>query len=320
MKIKTVLCPIDFSPLSEKELGLATQICERFDAQMIVHHNIDTVPPIYLANAWMYSETHMYPEEEKEAIASKTLESILEKLPKSIKREGKITFGSLDESILFLVEKLPADIIVMGTHGASKPGHASGTDRVLTQSPCPVLTTCDPGVDTLFAKSTTDACSRQPVLVPMDFSQHSLGALEYGLSLMDELPLELHLLHVEAPMALDDLKALGHFLDFEDQKHRRMDASLDRLKMLIPTNYLSRVKFEVRMGSVVEEIIAHAASVQAVFIIMGAHNKNVIDHLIFGAHSRGVLHKSPCPVWLVPKKESHAQSWVEVAAGRGTGG
>ena len=64
-EIKTVLCPVDFSPASEVELNLATQLCERFGARMILQHNIDDVPPVYLANAWMYSETHMYPEEEQ---------------------------------------------------------------------------------------------------------------------------------------------------------------------------------------------------------------------------------------------------------------
>ena len=118
-EIKTVLCPVDFSPLSEVELNLAAQLCERFGARMILQHNIDDVPPVYLANAWMYSETHMYPEEEKEAQASLTLGAMLEKLSKSIKCEGKITFGRLEDSILQLAGQLPADLIVMGTHGAS---------------------------------------------------------------------------------------------------------------------------------------------------------------------------------------------------------
>ena len=312
MEIRTVLCPVDFSPLSDKELGLAAEICKRFSARMIVHHNIDVVPPIYLANAWMYSETHMYPEEEKEAEASRVLEATLERLPKSIKREAKITFGNLDESILFLAKEIPADLIVMGTHGPSRSQHVSDTDRVLTQSPCPVLTTRDGGTAMLFRESTTNACSLEPVLLPMDFSSYSLRALEYALSLMDVLPLQLHIVHVEAPMALGDFCAFSQFPHLEVQKQQRMATSLDRLKPLIPTKYLSRVKFHARMGAVVDEVVAYASSVQAAFIIMGAHAKNVLNQLMFGAHSRGVLHRSPCPVWLVPTKQGHAQPWVTV--------
>src|SRR3990172_10268032 len=134
MKLRTVLCPVDFSKVSTKELWLAAQICERFAARLVVQHNIDYIPPIYLANAWMYSETHMYPEEEKEAQAERRLKEILEKLPPSIQFEGKITFGHLDESILHLARELPADLIIMGTHGSSGPEHVSHTDPVLSQT------------------------------------------------------------------------------------------------------------------------------------------------------------------------------------------
>ncbi len=45
--IKTVLCPLDFSALSDQELRLAGQICERFGARMILQHNIDCMPPSF---------------------------------------------------------------------------------------------------------------------------------------------------------------------------------------------------------------------------------------------------------------------------------
>ncbi len=317
-EIKTVLCPIDFSPLSELELNLATQICERFGARMIIQHNIDFVPPVYLANAWMYSETHMYPEEEKEAEASRLLGARIEKLPKSIKREGKITFGRLDECILHLASKLPADLIVMGTHGPSSAKHASCTDRVLVESPCPVLTTREVGTAAVFP-DLGDSSSFQTVVLPMDFSAHSLHALEYALSLMDKLPLTLHVLNVEAPLALPDLRAIAHSVGFQEQKRQRITASLERLKALVPAKYLSWVRFEVRMGSIVDEIVAYAENTRATLIVMGVHAKNVLDRLIFGANSQGVLHQSPCPVWLVPQKKGHSKSWVTVAATQSAG-
>ena len=312
-EIKTVLCPVDFSPLSEVELNLAAQLCERFGARMILQHNIDDVPPVYLANAWMYSETHMYPEEEREAQASLTLRAMLEKLSKSIKCEGKITFGRLEDSILQLADQLPADLIVMGTHGASSAKHVSHTDRVLAESPCPVLTTGETGAVVVFA-DPNNSSSLQTVVLPMDFSEHSLHALEYALGLMDLFPFTLHVLHVEGPLALGDLRALAHSLHFQEERRHRTTASLDRLKPLVPTRYLSHVKFEVRVGPVVDEIVAYARSVHAKLIVMGAHPKNVLDKLIFGVNSQGVLHRSPCPVWLVPQKRGHSNPWV--TAGR----
>jgi universal stress protein A len=319
MEIKTVLCPIDFSALSEKELRLASQLCERFKARMVVQHNINYVPPIYLANAWMYSETHMYPEEEREAEAQKQIKEVFAKLPPAIGFEGKITFGNLEECILHLARELPADLIVMGTHGPSSAQHVSHTDRIVLQAPCPVLTIRDNGSNLLFPDlKAIDEGEPQPALVPMDFSSHSLRALEYALALIEVLPLTLHLLHVEPALALEDLRLLSTKLHFEEKKRQRMEDSLERLKALVPARFQDRAKFEVRTGAVVDEVIAYAQAIQATLILMGAHPKNVLNRLIFGAHSQGVLHQSPCPVWLIPEVRAEGQPWFSVAGATGS--
>jgi nucleotide-binding universal stress UspA family protein len=314
--IKTVLCPLDFSTLSERELQLGAQVCERFGARMVVQHNIDFVPPIYLANAWMYSETHMYPEEERELEASRRIQEVLDRQPASVRAEGRVTFGNLEECILNLAYQLPADLILMGTHGPTSAQHVSHTDRVLTQSPCPVLTMRDGSSgDLRFPNlAAIDTAELEPALLPMDFSPHSLRALEYALSLMDHVPIKLHLLHVEANLAIEDLRAVAHRLRFEEEKQRRLDASLQQLKSALPARYSNQVACEVRMGPVVEQVIAYAQQIQCKLILMGAHTRNVLDRVIFGANSQGVLHQSPCPVWLIPEARPEPHSWV-VAAG-----
>ena len=37
---RIVLCPIDFSELSRRELALATEVCATFGARLVLHHNI----------------------------------------------------------------------------------------------------------------------------------------------------------------------------------------------------------------------------------------------------------------------------------------
>lgn len=314
MRLKTVLCPVDFSKVSSKELGLASQICERFAARLVVQHNIDYIPPIYLANAWMYSETHMAPEEEKEAQAERRLQELFAKLPSTLQFEGKITFGHLDESILHLGRELPADLIVMGTHGASSTEHASHTDRVLAQAPCPILTVRDEVPESrLPAFKSEGELIQLAVLLPMDFSTHSLHALEFAFGLMEDLPVRLHLLHIEGQIAWDDLGGIAH-LNLNEKKQQRLAHSLERLKALIPEDFSARVNCVVRMGSVVDEIVTYANDIAASFVIMGAHPKNIFDKLLFGVTSKGVLHRSPCPVWLVPtgKSSGSVGHWASI--------
>ena len=45
MPIHTVLCPTDFSPLSQRAVSLAARICRRFGARLVLEHNLDPRPP-----------------------------------------------------------------------------------------------------------------------------------------------------------------------------------------------------------------------------------------------------------------------------------
>jgi universal stress protein A len=303
-EIKTVLCPMDFSPISERELQLAIQICERFAARLVVQHDLENLPPAYLATHWMYSEVHLHQEEDQEKKAERLLQAVISKLPPSVKAEGRLTRGPLDASILFLAQKLPADLIVMATHGQGSLEHASITERVLVQSPCPVLTTQDLGADTIFLNLTGDANGpRQQVLIPVDFTMHSLAALEFAFRLMEILPITLNLVHVEGNISWDDIRSATHQKVSKHRRYRLLDAQV-RLHSLVPTNLSDRVNIYVRLGATVEEICNYASSIQAGLIIMGIHPKGIIDKFLFGATSYGVLHHSRCPVLFVPERSA----------------
>ncbi len=298
-EIKTVLCPMDFSNISEQELQLAVQICETFGARLVLQHNIVS-PPISLSTTWMWSETHLREEKEWESQTEHQIRQIFSKLPVSIKAEGKITHGSLDESILFLADEVPADLIIMGTHGRSSAEHVSTTERVLANTSCPVLATQEAGRDKIMPSLTAGGEAEiQEVLVPMDFTPYSLHALEYAYSLLDVLPVNLNLVHVEGIMAWDDVRNVPHL---SNHRLQRLEDAEHRLRDLIPANLADRVKTHVSLGPSVDEICNFAEMVGSCLIIMGIHHKGIINKLLTGATSYGVLHKSKCPVWFIPEK------------------
>jgi universal stress protein A len=300
LEIKTVLCPVDFSAVVNRELQLATQICHRFNARLVVQHDLESLPPTYLATHWMYSETHLHQEEDKEKAAERMLQDVFSKLPPSVKPEGRMTRGPLDVSILYLAKDLPADLIVMATHGKSTLEHVSVTERVVAQTACPVLTIKDLGAETLLPDLRAEATNQQ-ALVPLDFTMHSLRTLEYAFALMDALPITLNLVHVEGTIAWNDLRNASREGVSEHRRHRLQDAQ-EHLKSLIPPNLAHRVNLHVRLGPTVEEICNYANSIHAGLIIMGVHPKGIIDKLLTGATSYGVLHRSRCPVLYVPEK------------------
>jgi nucleotide-binding universal stress UspA family protein len=68
---------------------------------------------------------------------------VVDRLPTAVEVERTITTGVPQDEILSLVAEGDADVVVMGTHGRSGLDRyllGSVTERVVRQSPVPVLT------------------------------------------------------------------------------------------------------------------------------------------------------------------------------------
>ena len=60
-------------------------------------------------------------------------------VPEDVPAEGVISVGPVGLIVLSLAERVPADLIVIGSHGWSTAEHASITERIIAGAPCPVL-------------------------------------------------------------------------------------------------------------------------------------------------------------------------------------
>ena len=302
--IKIVLCPTDFSPVSERGLFLATQACELLGARLVVQHNLDTFPLLYMANPEVLPESETRLLEEQGLEAQAMLKELLAQLPKQLPVETRVTTGKAPVSILELARELPADLIVMGTHGRGGLGHmlvGSTTEHVMLQSPCPVLTVRNPE-NTRFLDITAGVTpqSHQPILVPVDLSPDSRAHLNYACTLLDVFPGRLQVLHVLEPTSWDDMKGATHF-NVPEYRHHRVQEAQEQLRAFLPPEFAERIDVHVRMGVIVDEVISHAEAIGASLIVIGARKKGLLDEL-FGRTSYGILKSSSCPVLVVPQQ------------------
>lgn len=140
--MKNVLVPVDFSSYSSEAVRQAAEVCRRFDAQLhLVHVVEEVIPPVTEFGmgypAYAESVTEMKERACKE----------LANWPRCVDPfEGAVTrhilVGSAFESILELAKELPADLIVMGTHGRTGFQHfilGSVAEQVVRRAPCGVL-------------------------------------------------------------------------------------------------------------------------------------------------------------------------------------
>jgi nucleotide-binding universal stress UspA family protein len=193
MEIGTVLCPVDFTSETGRELALARQICERWGSRLVVEHNLDPRPPNFLTVTWMWSEEFENREEEKLNEAQLRLRRLLQELSESVECEAKLTRGPIDESLLFLVRELPADLLVMGSHGWSTAEHRSVTEKMITKCPAPVLTLGNAPGD---SEPVGFQLSSLRILVTSEGGKRSQPALDLAMAFCEDVGSELVLLEV----------------------------------------------------------------------------------------------------------------------------
>ena len=138
MKIRTVLCPLDFSPLSYLALELATDLSRAFAARLVVHHNLRAEGP-GAAIDWMQQEAEPGT---SEVTAENRLRAIFQRVPAALQPLAVLTHGEAASSILLVGRQVGADLLVLGRNGADAIGEdeiGTATGIVLRRAKLPIL-------------------------------------------------------------------------------------------------------------------------------------------------------------------------------------
>lgn len=302
MRIRTVLCPTDFSPVSERGLLFAAALSRCLGARLLVQHNLTAFMPLHLSSGEAFPGPDFLSKERPETQADRKLRDLLSRIDEAPGAEAVITRGNTAASVLRLARELPADLIVMGTHGRGGPESlqiGSITERVIVDSTCPVLAVreIDGSAGPPFA--TGRAQKTGTLLVPIDFSIGSPPGLAYAFSLTEMLPLKLALMHVIEPPSWDEMIISGRAHVLSDL-HKRLQQSRRRLRALLPDASAQTAGIHVAIGLVVSEIVRYAEAIAANLIVMGSGRRSRFETHFFEAASCGVIRSSRCPVWIVP--------------------
>lgn len=281
--LRNVLCPIDFSDLSRQELSVAAEVCKAFGARLLLHHNLAAVQP-GMTRAWEWNEVHKS-DACSSAKAETRLRELMAGLGSGVTVEASISSGPLGAVLLELAQQLPADLLVLGSHGWSTESHASVTERLIDRSPCPVLTLHD-GIDSSRFQLGAGQPDGMTVLVPTDLSDSSRRAVSYTFGMARLVPLQVHLLHVQA--------RTGSLLELE--------AVQQQLQGLVPPDFTGRVTCHVEHGDPTQLISEISQKVGAGCIVMGEHARSLFQRLFTKDTARAVMHRAPCPVWFVPAR------------------
>ncbi|GAB4015382.1 hypothetical protein GCM10028808_40520 [Spirosoma migulaei] len=142
------------------------------------------------------------------------------------------------------------------------------------------------------------------LLVPIDYSQTSLNALDLAVAMAQRHNAEIRLIHVLTSFQDDYAWADSNLLT--DSTTSTVEKEIQRLKQLAETTSSTHsisCSFEHRIGIVCDKIVEAATDFGADLIVIGTHGTSGLRSYFMGLEAYRVVKVAACPVMTVPNHQ-----------------
>ena len=138
------------------------------------------------------------------------------------------------------------------------------------------------------------------IIVPTDFSEHSLRALDYAIEIADKFRSRLTIIYVIEPL-LQAADVSWTTVDFEQLNLAHKESAQKQLGQLVEERIPKGMAVETKtlFGKPFVEILKEAKADNADLIVMATHGRGAISHILMGSTAEKVVRKAPCPVLTV---------------------
>ncbi|MGQ3414216.1 universal stress protein [Natrinema sp. LN54] len=283
-----ILVPTDGSEHAVRAAEHALAIARWFDAPVHLLTVVDVAAAGGLFNAGGVDEEFVARLEEDGAAAIERMEAIAtegDDIRSAIRR------GYPPEEILEYADEHGIELIAMGTHGRTGVNRyvaGSVTERVVRQSPVPVLT----------ARATDreeSVGNYDEILLPTDGSDAAAAAVEHGLAIAKRADARVHALnivdvsnlaaspHVAAPSDLLDAFESEGEAATEAVATRARDADVDAVTA-------------VREGLPATGLVEYADENDIELIAMGTHGRTGLERYLLGSTTERTVRHADVPV------------------------
>ena len=285
MNTYTLLAATDLSPSSRNTVQRAAMLAQQISAQLELVHVIE--------KRELEELQRLLGESLKDNIQSQNQE-LLKELANDIGGSLGITAGchlvegEVLESITNQADLLSANLLVIGVRGAGLTLQqllGSTAERLLRLIQCPVLTVKQPPLRTY-----------QKVLVPIDFSPWSVGAINLAQTVAPQS--KLTLLHANDVPFEAQMRILGEkkkeIQNYRDKVHQ--DAKVRLNQIAKDTGLTTDWSSLVVNGNAVQKILEQENEQGSDLIIIGRRGFGVVEELLLGSNARQILIHAKCDV------------------------
>jgi nucleotide-binding universal stress UspA family protein len=288
-----ILCPIDFSPGSERAMRVAIRLANEIDAELVLTHAW-YVPPMAYGSEYAAAVDLM--QEVQEGAQAALSAATREATALGARRlASRLLTGSPRHEIVKVLEREPAfDLVVMGTHGRTGLARVllgSIAEGVVRHAPCSVLAVRPDGEAMPFAR----------VLCPVDFSDSSQHAADLAAELVAPGSAGITLLHVIDPPAVhargQRMIELVRDLDRHAAKHLDRWAAQLAAKAPAPVTKLCRVGHP---GGEILKVLDEGPAFD--LVVMGSHGRTGIERALLGSVAEKIVRHARCPVLVTRRR------------------
>jgi nucleotide-binding universal stress UspA family protein len=281
---KTILVPLDGSPLAEQALAPAGELARRTGADIVLVR-APKMEPAYAAAESAYGL--IYPEQavgQASAEARDYLKSIQSRrAARGVTVRTVVAEGDAAGAIVDVGDQVKADLIVMSSHGYSGLTRwwlGSVAEKVLRAAGCPVL-----------VMRSRRAIRR--VLITLDGSGLSGQAIAPAIAVAMSLGASVTLLRVVPEIDAEQLRELDQFetgLGPRLLEEMREDAKLYLQKVVATVAGPSlQINYEVRSGPAASAILEYAQNHAIDLIAMATHGRTGLQRWVYGSITGKVL-------------------------------
>jgi nucleotide-binding universal stress UspA family protein len=280
---RRIVAATDFSDCSAAALAWAKAIARTFHSELtLVHAN--AITPLIEGVPANLGYTVEYQLDGAWKALDQFAATQLADVPSARKL---VVTGAAADSIVSTARTVGADLIVMGTRGATGVGRVllgSVAESVIRHADRPVLTIrCNvPGADResrLFRR----------ILCPVQLSDRSIASFRHALAIASAFDAELLVVHVgEDTQGVFDV-----------------DAEAARLRSWVgDVPAAVNMKLLVNRGNPADEVVAYAREHDIDLLVAGARRKSTGSKTVLGSTTEMLTRHAPCPVMTVPADDA----------------
>lgn len=270
--MKRILVPCDFSDPAVQAFKFAAQIASQSKGQITLL-NVVEIPVMHdtvLMPVLSFEEAFLKDAKEK---AEKNFLKMKERWAKEVKVDYQVVYGATANAIREVAEEIKADVIVMGTHGASGLKEwviGSNAEKIVRTSSIPVIA---------IKKQVKGDIKN--IVFPITPSLDDENLFQRVKALQYFLKATLHLLFVNTP---------GVFL--------RDNVSKPQMEALAKRLLLKDYRIHVYNDLSEEEGIRNfTTEVKADMVALGTHGRRGLNHLLTGSIAEDIVNHLDCPIW-----------------------